>query len=155
MEMTKRVVYIALVLIIMSSCTGVVTTKPSPDAEDKPGLLRERAAANWEAMKARDWGKVYDMYDPFYRALVGRDWFVGRGVPIYYKSFEIGEVDIKGNVASVAMKVVYGIENVGKSGQPIKREDAETYFAEKWLFVDNDWYKQYEDRLSGGTFAYY
>lgn len=153
--MIKKIAYLALVLIILSSCTGVATTKPSSNGEDKTNLLKERATAFWQAMMARDWDKVYDMYDPFFRAKVSSDFFSGRKIPIYYKSFEIGEVNIKGNVALVNVKLIYTIDDVGKFGQKIKIEDADKSFAEKWLFVDNNWYKQFEDHITGGTFAYY
>lgn len=147
----KQLVLIMLLALMMSSCATV--SSRTLTKEDKERLLKERAVECWEALKEGDRGKVYDMYDPFFRARATKEWFVGSAAPIYYNHFEVKALDIRGNVAYVLMEVAYKIEHIGL-GKPYTHEDTQL-FSEKWLFIDGNWYRQHIDKRTDGTFAHY
>lgn len=154
--MFKKTLYIILMALALTGCTtATVSGKPSMGMDEKEKLLRQRVAENWQAMIDRDMGKMYDLYDPFFRSRTARAWFIGQEMPIYYHSFEIAGVDIKGNVAKVETKIVYSIKHMGTLGREIKKDNTEGVVKDTWLFIDNNWQRQFYDNITDGTFAYY
>jgi len=153
--MLKKTILIMLSFVMLTGCAAATIGSKGMGKEEKESLLRERAAANWQAMIDRDWGRVYDHYDPFFRSRITREWFIGQGMVIYYHGFKIEKVDMQGNVAKVAMTVEYSARHMGKFGKEIVRERTEKVIVETWLFVDNNWHRQYYDSFTDGTFAHY
>lgn len=154
--MLRKAGYIMLALVLLAGCTtAMVGGRPSLSKEEKDGLLRERVAFNWQAMIDRDRGKMYDHYDPFFRSRIGREWFIGQQMPIYYHSFKIEKVDMQGNVAKAETRVEYSIRHIGLLGKEIFKDRTEAVIKDTWLFVDNNWYRHYYDSFTDGTFAHY
>ena len=154
--MIKQISYVIVLALLLAGCTSMkVAGVQSLGKEEKESMLKETIAANWQAMVERDRAKMYDLYDPFFRARVGKAWFIGQDMPIYYHSYELVAVDIKGNVAKADTKVVYSIKHMGKLGKEIKRDNTETIVKDTWLFIDNRWQRQYYDNITDGTFANY
>ena len=152
----KRILSALLLVFMLAACTAAtVGTKASLSKEEKEELLKTRIADDWQAMVDRDRGKMYDMYDPFFRANVSKESFVNDAMPIYYHRFRIEKMDVKGNVAFVDTWVEYSIEHMGKLGKVIKKDKTEMTVKTTWLFVDHNWYRQYYDALTDGTFAFY
>gem|GEM_PF-2010931 len=123
--------------------------------DGKEKLLRQRVAENWQAMLNHDRGKVYDMFDPFFKGRASKEWFVGLQSPVKYEGFQVASVTLEGNVATVVVKVKYSIRHMSKLGQKIEELDREKDVVDKWLFIENNWYRQFFDAITEGTFALY
>lgn len=151
--MAKRLVFILLVLAIAGCSTGMHAAKETQDAE---ALLRERASEFWTATVNKDRGRAYDLFDPFFRALVTKEWWIAQGGNVGYYGFEIAGVNVRGNVASVSVKLSYQLKYFSTHfGKEIEGEKTEKIITEKWLFIDGNWYKQFVDGITDGTFAHY
>ncbi len=124
-------------------------------AEKKEQLLRERVNAMWDAQIKRDRRVMYDLYDPFFTSRVTKDWFAGQNMPAHYSNTEIQEVDIKGNVANVKVKIVFEIKDVMLLGKLHSEPPKESVTSETWLFIDGNWYRQFIDYITDSSIAAY
>jgi len=123
--------------------------------EEKEKLLKERVNAMWDAQIRRDRRVMYDLYDPFFRARVTKDWFGGQNMPAHYNKADIQELNIKGNVADVKVKIVFEIKGVMLLGKLHSEPPKESITSETWLFVDGNWYRQFIDYITEGSIAVY
>ena len=152
----RRIVFVILIAFMLASCTtATIASRPQLSDGEKEKLLRERVAENWQAMVESNRGRAYEIFDPFFRTRTTREWFVGLATPVKYHSFEIGDVSVQGNVAIVWVDVKYSIKHIGSLGQKIEELNREKNLKEKWLFIDNNWYRQFFDASTDGTFAHY
>lgn len=154
--MLKKIIFILLLFLILGGCTmATVGSKGMTDA-DKERLLAERVKLLWDAMVKRDRETIYDMYDPFFKSRENKLTFAGRQIPIYYYNPEIRQIDIKGNVATVKVKIEYEIKGFKTQlGTVINEPKKEVITTETWLFIDDNWYKEYIDQIFDSTLAPY
>ena len=140
----KKMLSIALLAFVLVSCaTATTKTSQALSKEEKEKLLRDRVMTVWTAMVGGDRGIVYDMYDPFYRAKQDRDAFKGKAINIYYYNPYIEEIDIKGDVATVKVRQTYEIKGIKMLGKEVNQPPKEAITTETWIFVDNNWYREY------------
>lgn len=152
----KRIIPLLIITLLLISCSSLLISK-SQDISDegKEILLKERVQTLWEGMVKRDRGLMYDMYDPFFRINVNKMQFVGMNMPIYYFNPELKLYEIKGNVARINVKVEYEVRGVKLHGKEVKEPRKETVTTETWLFIDDNWYRQYVDNLSEASLVKY
>ncbi len=147
----KRIILTLLTALVLNACAGV----PARMAEDqgsaaKVDLLRDRAKAFWAATVIEDYEKVYSLYDPFFRAASSKTAFIATRGTVKYHSFEIKDVKVDGNVGRVTVSVVYSIPKVVFKRQEFSKPDTPAEFEETWLFVEDNWYKEFKlDDASG------
>lgn len=122
--------------------------------EEKERLLKERIKMMWKAQAEGNKKDMHDLYDPFFRARVGKDDFAGNKLAAKYYNPEIASVDIKGNVAQVKVKVEYELSSM-IAGKPVQEPKKEVVTNETWLFIDGTWYRQHFDYISESSFALY
>lgn len=145
---------LVLLIVFMNGCASN-TSMVMPTEQQREGLLRERIAENWNAMIAGDRLKVYAMYDPFFRTNVDLQFWRGISAPGKYYTFNIKGLDIRGNVAYAEVEVEYSYSLIGKFGQKIERERTKVTINETWLYVDDNWWRQFRDGITDGTYAHY
>lgn len=107
--------------------------------------VRQRASEFWEAMIRKDYPKSYEYYDPFYRAAISsRDYELNLG-RIDYEKFEIGEIHITGPVAKVKVNVYASVPNfrVQSTGEVVGQPLRKITLEDKWLWVDDGWYREF------------
>ncbi len=135
---------------------SIVPGKPWPAAAGKPAdqeRLRERVAKFWSDRTRADWGGNYDLMDPFYRSLTGRDYYVTNQFKTIYHGFEIKDIKLSDNSAQVTIKYTLEIpEMFLQSGQKVRVPKREEEIQEEWIWVDNDWYRVFKD-VAGGSFV--
>ena len=107
--------------------------------------VRERVTAFWTAMIANDYPKAYEFYDPFYRASIKSLEFQLRMGKVKYEKFEIGKIQIDGTVANVEVKVTAMVPEfrVPSTGEMVSRPAKEITLNDKWLWVDDGWYREF------------
>jgi len=152
----KGMSHLAIVLVMLTIGACATINGPSLSESQKEALLKERATELWKAQAAGDRAKIYDLYDPFYRVRVKKGLFSDKTIPIKYYNPEVVAVDIKGNVATVQVKMEYETKGLmSRSGKKFDQPKKETITNETWLFMDGTWYRQYIDYISDATFADY
>jgi hypothetical protein len=141
--------------------TGESTGQDQNPAEsNKPTLeeaLRQRANIFWQAMVANDYPTAYVIYDPFFRANVNIDGFMKNMGRVKYHKFEVGEINIKGNIAKVEIKASVSIPKfrVPSTGELIERPEREMSIKDTWLWVDDGWYREFSsEQMNGGWTQY-
>lgn len=154
--MFKKIISILLLFLMLGGCTtATVGNKKISDA-DRERLLAERVKILWDAMVKRDRETIYDIYDPFFKSRENKYAFAGKQIPIFYYNPEISEIIIKGNVATVKIKMEYEIKGFRTPlGKEINEPKKKVITTETWIFMDDNWHKEFIDQIADATFAPY
>jgi hypothetical protein len=145
--------------LLLIACAGV-DQKSMNMSEDlgspqKEALLRERAEEFWAAFVNRDYERVYDLYDPFYRARTAKTSFLGSVGMLQYREFEIKDIKVEGNVAKVTVEVVFYMPKFKMQLKEYTVPDTKAEFQETWLYVYDNWYKEfYMESIEAGIAKY-
>ncbi len=143
----KNIFFAIIVSLLLIACAGVEPKGKSMSDDlgsaEKGALLRERANEFWTAFIKRDYERVYEIYDPFFQSRTAKKSFVGKLGTLQYHDFEIKDIKMEGNVAKVTVKVVYSMPNFTVKMQEFKVPESTTEFEEPWLYIYDNWYKEY------------
>lgn len=132
------------------------TPMTNPPATRSEEALRRRVDASWRAMMAMDFKDTYGMLDPFFRANVDMLTYFKLLGKVTYSSFEIEAVRINGWRAEVDTKVKATIPPFRAStGEMISRPETELTATQVWLWVDDNWYREFYDVASEKQFTRY
>jgi hypothetical protein len=145
----KRTILLLLFFVMLTSCAGLRTTGKSMvedlGSPEKTALLRQRANDFWNASVKEDYDKVYSLYDPFFRAkhpdksaVIGK--LIGK---IKYHSFEVKDIRVEGNVAKVTISLIYSVPAIRMKAQVFSAPETAAEFEETWLYIYDNWYKEY------------
>ena len=134
-----------LSFVTVSAAAGPATKSMSedPGSPEKVALLRARANEFWSAFVKKDYEKVFELYDPFFRAKTDKNYFFGTLGKVVYHEFEIQDVKVEGNIGTVSMKVTYSVPFARVKTQTFTVPKTTTEFKEKWLYIYDNWYKEY------------
>ncbi|MCG2721652.1 MAG: glycoside hydrolase [Thermodesulfovibrionales bacterium] len=121
------------------------------DIEKKARLLRERVNAYWKGMVKKDHKVTYSIHDPFYRVRVPYDSYVVHRGPMVYKAYNIENVRIQGNEATVKVKVNYEVPKLIVLGRETSIPLTEVVTEDMYLFIDGTWHRKFVDAMSGGS----
>lgn len=145
----RRIACFAIILILFIACA---TQRPSVDRtlredispEEKESLLRKRLSEYWELMIKKEWLEAYPYYDPFFRARITREGFMqGKGLLNYY-SFNIEEIQMKGNIADLKVKVNFEAPKLVVMGKTTNIPRQDRVLEVRWLWVYDNWYKEFK-----------
>ncbi len=145
--------FLVLTAIIFTASCASLPTKGQPNmAEDlgspaKVKLLEKRASEYWATMVKGDLREAYKYYDPFMKARMSAEEFVLNHGVVKYHDFKITNVKVEGNVAKVTVKVKYSVPKIRVKLREFEIPEKEEEFDETWLFVYDNWYKEYYLRL--------
>jgi hypothetical protein len=141
----KRIFLALLLGFSLAACAGAHERMVEDQGSAaKVDLLRERAKEFWTASVKEDYEKIYYLYDPFYQAKTNKQRFIGSRGTVKYHSFEIKDVKVEGNVGHVKLGVVYSIPKIKFKTQEFSRAETPGEFEETWIFVGDNWYKEYK-----------
>jgi hypothetical protein len=162
----KKTVLLLLFFVMLTSCAGTGATGIStagrslaedPGSPEKVDLLRQRANEFWESSVKGDFDSVYYFYDPYFRArnpdksqVIGN--LIGR---ITYHGAEVKDIQVEGNVATVTVSLVYSVPELQLKTQVFKVPETPTEFQETWLYIYDNWYKEYYSAMMERGFAEY
>jgi hypothetical protein len=120
-------------------------------------MLRARVEDFWKGMIATEWSRLYDFYDPFYRTKETRNKFIGGRGGINYYAAEIVGIKQQGNIADVRLKVSMEVPDIellgGKKQAGLPRH--ERVMEERWLWLDDNWFREFRNSASQEGFAPY
>jgi len=155
----SRMSYLVVLLIVLTigACATINRSADGLSDVQKEALLKERATEMWKAQTANDRAKMYELYDSFFRARVKKGTFADKEVAyIKYYNPEVLDVDIKGNVATVRVKMEYEIKGLmGTRGEKIDQPKKENITHETWLFIDGNWNRQFIDYMTESSIVQY
>ncbi|MEH6874533.1 MAG: sialidase family protein [Candidatus Competibacter sp.] len=118
--------------------------------------LRERATTYWQAMQDGQYETTYALMDPFYRNKRDFRAYLSNKGAVKYHRYQIGQITQKGNIARVQVEIDVSVpEFKSSSGKTISQPLKTISFAETWVFVNNDWYREYYDEVAEKTFTRY
>ena len=129
--------------------------QPLPDFFPEEGDLRQRVTEFWNAMRAEDYQKTYAMYDPFFRSRTSfRSYMTDMGT-IEYGEAKIDEIRFDGYVAYVKETVEGGVRPYFDAAGQLKSDDMKPRKMEStWIWIDGQWYREYELEKIGGIQKY-
>jgi hypothetical protein len=137
--------FMVIVLALLAGCAAQMRTSSvaTMTPEEKETLLRQRITEFWNFMVVGEWGKTYPYYDPFYRARVTREGsMAGKGLLEYY-AFNIEQMEIKGNIADVKIKVDFEAPKIVIKGQTTSIPRQQRIIAARWLWIHDNWYLEF------------
>lgn len=157
----KKTIFLLLFLIILTACAGLKTTarnmSEDPGSPEKIAMLRERVNDFWTAFEKENYEKVYSLYDPFFRAkhpdrseVIEK--FMGR---IKYHNHEVKDIQVEGNIAKVKLSVIYSVPKIKLKTQEFSASVTPADFEETWLFIYDNWYKEFFLQMYEKGFADY
>ncbi len=151
----KRILLVLLIGFSLAACAGsprkMVEDQGSPA---KVALLRERVNEYWTASVNAEYEKTFYLFDPFFQASTNKYSFLGTRGVIKYHSFEIKDIKVDGNVGHVTMMIVYSIPKSVFKKAEFSKPPTSAEFVEPWLFVGDNWYKEYKADEGGGVVSY-
>lgn len=144
----KKIALFIIIIIFLASCATTVEKPKRSLSEDlgsseKTEILRERINEFWSAFVKEDYEKIYYIYDPFFQAKTNKFAFMGSLGRIKYHSFEIKDIVVQGNVAKVNMSIVYSLPPVRIKAKEFSQPETSTEFEETWLYIYDNWYKEF------------
>jgi hypothetical protein len=145
--MTRTLILFITLTLLLGACAGGISEKKNL-SEDmgspaKVALLRERADDFWSSYVEADYERAYSIFDPFYRAKSPIEDYLSKTGRMKYHSFVLEDVKVEGNVGTVKVGVVFSLPKVTLNKQEFSAPESETSFEEKWLYIYDNWYKEY------------
>jgi len=155
----KRFFFIILIVFAVTACTGTrITSKSMVEdlgSHQKVDLLRQRANEFWSSFVKEDYETVYNCFDPFFRAKNSLKSFLGK-TKVKYHEFEVKDIKVEGNVAKVRVRIVSSVPGImSKTGQIMSEPPTPSEFQETWLYIYDNWYKEYRMGLAEKSVVYY
>lgn len=128
--------------VALDPTVGRVDTADAAGNED---TLRQRFAEFWEAMLRDDYRAAYDFYDPFFRAHNPFERFAITMGRIKYSAFELDSLSIDGHRATVNARVRAAVPEfrMPRTNEPVSRPEQEVPITSVWLWIDDNWYREF------------
>lgn len=141
----KKTVFLLLVSMIFLNSCAISQKRMTEDlgSPEKIALLKERVNEFWTAFVKEDYEKIYYLFDPFFKVRTNKYAFIGNLGRIKYHEFEIKDIKVEGNVAKVKVKVVYSMPKVVLKIKEFSVPRTPDEFEETWLYIYDNWYKEY------------
>lgn len=157
--MTKIVFTGLIFLTFLIACAGPELKRKSMSEDlgstKKITILKKRANNFWSAFVQEDYKRVYDIYDPFFRARVDFQDFMGLSGKIKYHEYEIKGVMVEGNIGKVKVEVVFSLSKLMYKESEFSVPKTQKEFEETWLYIYDNWYKEwYLESLEDGYTDY-
>ena len=155
----KNIILVFLMVISLTACASMKSTSKGM-AEDlgspeKIELLKQRVNDFWAAFIEEDYEGIYYLYDPFFQARTDKYAFMGRLGRIKYQEFEIKDIKVEGNVAQVKVSLMYSMPKFRLKVEEFSVPATPAEFEENWLYIYDNWYKEFYMRsLEQGVVVY-
>ena len=119
---------------------------PAPSAEDEIMVLKERAAAFWQARIKRDFRAQWELLEPRIKGRVSADEFmVGRG-GVQYLGYQVEDATVTGAFATVKVRVLAQPAAAILGGRRVTPQAA--LLDDPWIRVGGVWYRRLESDQS-------
>lgn len=113
--------------------------------EERKSALRERVAQFWQAMEEGDFSTAYKFYDPFFRAVNSEQRFTSLTGKITYDDYETKDVSLRGSLAEVTGIVRADVIpfRAPTTGELIEQDERWVPIRDNWLWIDDQWYREF------------
>ncbi len=158
---SKILMILIAAALSLTSCAGLKQGGKSLTEDlgspEKVALLKERVLDFWDASVKGDYERVYNLYDPFFRAVTpNKEAFKTSLGKVIYHKFELKDiVKVEGNVARVKVAVVYSVPKVMFKTREFSQPETPAEFQETWLYVYDNWYREFYMGGAEKAIAYY
>lgn len=106
--------------------------------------LRQRIDAYWQAMQEGDYTKSMKFFDPFFSARVDPIRYLSMVGRIKYSAHRVEELSIDGPSASVMTVIRASVPPFqAKTGEIIQQAERDIPLNDTWLWVDDNWYREF------------
>lgn len=134
--------------VFLYSCASIPQEKSQRLTDDlgsprKVKLLENRASEYWAAMVKGDLKTAYTYFDPFLRARMSPEQFAEKHGLVKYHDYSVEKVKVEGNIGTVTVKVKYSVPKVRIKEKEFSMPETTKEIVERWLFVYDNWYKEY------------
>lgn len=133
--------------MLLTACAGPGMKKVNMSEDigspEKIALLKERANDFWTAFVQEDYESVYNIYDPFFRSRLDYQGFMGLTGKIKYHSYKIKDVMVEGNIGKVKTEIVFSLTKTLYKQAEFSVPESTTEFEDKWLYIYDNWYKEW------------
>lgn len=147
----KKIIFIFLTISLLAGCAGMANkTKSLSDdmgSPEKIALLRERTTEFWTAFVKEDYEKIFNMQDPFFRATKDMHTYISTLGRIKYHKFEIKDIKVEGNIAKVEMSLVYSMPSYKFKKMTFSVPETEQKIEMTWIYVYDNWYKEWRSEM--------
>ncbi|MGC8720146.1 MAG: hypothetical protein ACP5TY_09095 [Thermodesulforhabdaceae bacterium] len=156
-----RTIWIWFVFLVVMSITACTTAMRKTSLAEDPGssnkvqMLKERASQYWSLMAKGNLKEAYAYYDPFFRAKMSPEEFIEKHSAVKYREATVTNVKVEGNIGTVTVKVKYFVPKVKVRQKEFEVTETTTDFEERWLFIYDNWYKEYYLRYFDSGVAFY
>lgn len=133
----------------------VLRGEPMPAAFADHDRLKARAVAYWDAMAKADYERTYPLLDPLMRQVWSQPDYAMRLGRIVYREPEVLDVQVHGHLAEVKLRVNAEVPAFEFRGKTLQVPERTIELVDRWLFVDGDWYREYNEEGSGVRFTSY
>ncbi|MFH1152194.1 MAG: hypothetical protein V1793_00115 [Pseudomonadota bacterium] len=127
----KTVLSMGLLVAIMSTLVGCVSTNQGPSIEMDEASLRLRVETEWTARVKGRWAAVYDLATADFRKENSRDLY-GSNAKIKPKSFKIESVTVNAAEKTGIAEVSYTVQHMAFTF-PFKSKGT-------WVWENKNWY---------------
>lgn len=126
----------------------------SPTAADMT-KLESRVMEWWDSRIVADWGKSYDLMDPFMRVRTEKPKYVSsQGSVKYYAAKVVKTEKLSERRARVTVKFTSEVPKLEIYGRTISVPKKEEETTQEWIWVDGDWFFLFKD-MYGKNFLDY
>lgn len=140
----------AKVLAVDFDTKGNAPPKPADFAG-----LSARASEWWDSRLSADWGKSYDMMDPFMRARTKRDTYIAAQGLVKYSDYKIRNVEQIGDRrAKISMTFTSEVPKMEIYGRTIEVPKKEGEIVQEWIWIDGNWFFLFQDMYARNFMDY-
>ncbi len=138
--------------------TATLNPSLTPSQVEPPReRLLERVRETWDGYLRQRYSVLYKQMDPFFRARTRDIDFISKISRMTYINYEIMEdtVKIDDRMAEVKVKITYRADNipvVGTGQRSISIPETTEVITDRWIWIDNDWYRLYQPAATGKSF---
>ncbi len=149
------VLFVTMLLIACTPTIRKTSLAEDPGSSNKVQMLKERASQYWSLMAKGNLKEAYAYYDPFLRARMSPEEFIEKHSAVKYHEAAVTNVKVEGNIGTVTVKVRYSVPKVKVRQKEFELPETTTDFEERWLFIYDNWYKEYYLRYFDSGVAFY
>ncbi len=111
--------------------------------------LRERVTQYWQSLQDGQYETTYALMDPFFRSKRDFKTYLNSTGAIKYHRYQVGQIVQKGNLARVQIEIESSVPEFKLPNGKIISQPLKTIkLWETWLFMNDNWYREYYDELA-------
>lgn len=117
--------------------------------------LQERVTTFWQNRVAGNYQPTYDVFDFAYKKMTPEKTYLDGTGNITYLSYNVGDIAVNGNEASVKMKIKFEVKpTTMPSGRSVTIAPLDVEATHTWVWVGNNWYFVYSPSFGKPNLSY-